>query len=201
MNGTNYEKVYETLWSRVRGLDLVDSAVPLGGLDLGNGSVEMMFLDEPLRVSREGIRDGRGRPPHEAVRIVLCHYLLRAGRGALSNVWAAYRELENSAFFMPNFKDNVERRISQAFAGKVDDLERAVLSIGGRRHDGGASADGAWTFRALPHIPLLLVFNDGDEEFPADVRLLFDRAADVFLDAECLAVVGWIVAERLCGSP
>ena len=200
MNGTNYEKVYRTLWSRVRGLDLVPTAVPLGGRDLGNGSVEMVFLDEPLRVSREGIRDGRGRSPHEAVRIVLCHYLLRAGRGALANVWAAYRELEHSAFFMPSFKHNVERRISRAFAGRAGDLERAVLGIGGRPHAGGPSADGAWTLRALPHIPLLLVFNEGDEEFPADARLLFDRSADVWLDAECLAVVGWIVAERLCGA-
>ena len=201
MNGNNYEKVYETLWSRVHDLDLVGSAVPLGGRDLGDGSVEMTFLDEPVRVSREGIRDERGRSPHEAVRIVLCHYLLRGGRAALSNAWSSYRELEDSAFFMPNFKDNVERRIAREFAGRIGDLDRAALRIGGGSHAGAPSADGAWTLHALPRIPLLLLFNDRDEEFPADARLLFDRSADVFLDAECLAVVGWIVAERLCGSP
>jgi hypothetical protein len=198
VDGDNYEKVYASLWQRVTELDLPRAAVPLGGRDLGDGTVEIDVLEQPLRVSREGVRDRRGRTPHSAVRIVLCHYLLRGGRGALSNEWTAYRELEASAFFMANFKENVERHVSRTFAGRPEALERAVLRIGGKRATGEASSDGAWTLSALPRVPLLLLFNDRDEEFPADARLLFDRSADVWLDAECLAVVGWIVAERLC---
>jgi len=76
MNGTNYEKVYRTLWSRVRGLDLVPTAVPLGGRDLGNGSVEMVFLDEPLP---------EGPETPNAPRPI--------GEVASHGIWKAYRKV------------------------------------------------------------------------------------------------------------
>jgi hypothetical protein len=41
---------------------------------------------------------------------------------------------------------------------------------------------------ALPRISLLLLFNDGDEEFPAKCTVLFQRHAEYYLDPECLAI-------------
>jgi len=36
-----------------------------------------------------------------------------------------------------------------------------------------------------------------EEDFPSSCKLLFDRSAPVWLDMECLAVLGWIVVELL----
>jgi hypothetical protein len=36
----------------------------------------------------------------------------------------------------------------------------------------------------------LLLFNDKDDEFPAQCSVLFERRAQKFLDMECLAMVG-----------
>ena len=37
---------------------------------------------------------------------------------------------------------------------------------------------------ALPRVPLLLLFNDADAEFPAGSAVLFRKGADTYLDAE-----------------
>jgi hypothetical protein len=59
------------------------------------------------------------------------------------------------------------------------------------------SADLVMKFDALPKVPVLLVFNDRDEDFPAHCSLLFERRAEKFLDMECLAMAGWALSEWL----
>ena len=46
-------------------------------------------------------------------------------------------------------------------------------------------------------MPMLLVFYDKDAEFPASCKVLFDKSAPTWLDMECLAVLGWILADLL----
>jgi hypothetical protein len=42
----------------------------------------------------------------------------------------------------------------------------------------------------LPKVPVLLLFDDVDEEFPAQCKVLFERRAEHYLDPECLAIIG-----------
>jgi hypothetical protein len=52
-------------------------------------------------------------------------------------------------------------------------------------------------FFALPKVPVLMLFNDADEEFAARCAVLFERRAEKYLDMECLAMVGMLLFERL----
>jgi hypothetical protein len=55
-------------------------------------------------------------------------------------------------------------------------------------------------FKALPRVRIYLIFNDEDEDFPADCSLLFEKQAAQYLDMECLAMIGMVIAERLAGK-
>jgi hypothetical protein len=44
---------------------------------------------------------------------------------------------------------------------------------------------------------MLLLFNDADEEFPADCKVLFEKRAESYLDMECVAIIGMLLAEFL----
>jgi hypothetical protein len=46
-------------------------------------------------------------------------------------------------------------------------------------------------------VPILVLFNDADEEFPARCSVLFQRRAEHFLDAESLAVLGSCFKQRI----
>ncbi|HTY25918.1 MAG TPA: DUF3786 domain-containing protein [Desulfomonilaceae bacterium] len=51
-----------------------------------------------------------------------------------------------------------------------------------------------WSFDVLPKIPLKIVFYEADDEFPAEIQIMLDRAALQFLEFECLAfMVGCFV--------
>ena len=102
---------------------------------------------------------------------------------------------------------SVLKFLSVAGAGAV--FGRALVSLAAERTQvsaemirqaewvAGVSTDAAFAFEALPHIPMMLTFYDADEEFPAEAKLFYDARALDFLDLECLAVLGMILAAEL----
>jgi len=52
-------------------------------------------------------------------------------------------------------------------------------------------------FKALPRLPILFLFNDKDDQFPAQTSILYERRAASFLDAECRIMIDWYLLEHL----
>ena len=63
-----------------------------------------------------------------------------------------------------------------------------------------SSYDISLTFDFLPRIPVLLRFNDKDSEFPAQCAIMFPQSAETFLDMECMAIGGTLLAGTLTQS-
>jgi hypothetical protein len=88
------------------------------------------------------------------------------------------------------FANDVERAISGYFSGRLNDMEQACKTLGGYPPDIEVTYDLSMQFDALPQVPVILLFNDADDEFPAKSSVLFERRAEDYLDPECLAMVG-----------
>jgi hypothetical protein len=192
----NHEIVYRSLLEKLAGIDLAEAVTGLGGYQHGN-LLWMKLLGRPYTISQQDIVDKDAKKPSVSIRIILCHYLLQAGQGENTGEWVSYRDFKDSAFFISNFQINAEDRIARYFSGKARELENAAVKLEGESYKDFQTGDVCYTIQALPRIPLLLVFYDKDEDFPSSCKLLFDRSAPVWLDMECLAVLGWIVAELL----
>jgi hypothetical protein len=91
----------------------------------------------------------------------------------------------------------VEGAVVETFAGRLADLEKAAKELGGYPPGEDFPYDACFRFDALPKIPMLLLFNDVDEEFPAKCTVLFQASAENYLDGECLAMLGAQLAGRL----
>jgi hypothetical protein len=74
------------------------------------------------------------------------------------------------------------------------DLSVAAARIGGESWQEG---DAAARFRLFPKIDAVVVAYDGDEEFPADVSILYSNTIVNFLSLEDVAVLGGDIAGRL----
>ena len=192
----NYELVYEELLRELADVDLPKVSADMGGLYHGD-HLEIQFLGEFYRISNQGIWEVSDKVPRVAIRIVLCHYVLQAGQGNLTGEWMSYRDFKDSAFFISNFQANVEERIAQNFSGRASDLGRAARELDGEPFEDFQTGDVCYYFQALPKVPLLLVFYDKDADFRASCKVLFDKSAPTWLDMECLAVLGWILADLL----
>ena len=98
--------------------------------------------------------------------------------------WVTYRELKGAAPFWPAFQRGTMEPIALTFSGRADLLDKAVEKLRGEKLS--ANSYQLWAFRC---IPVRLKFWDGDEEFPAQVNLLFDSNATEFNHEESIATI------------
>ena len=70
-------------------------------------------------------------------------------------------------------------------------------ALGGVSGDSTLSYDLVMRFQALPRIALLLLFNDGDDDFPPYSTVLFWRQAEYYLAPESLAMTSALLARQL----
>lgn len=191
-----YEKVYEELVERLASAELEANAGALG-LEWHNGEASLVLYGRRYRVGAEGVTAEDGGVAQVAHRIVLAHYLMHGGRGEPSRRFVPYREIPGGCDFSRNLSITVEGRVASFFAGKRETLIRASEAIGGTRTEPETSCDAAFVFEALPKVPIMFTFYDEDDDFPAEVKVFFDALALHFLDLECLAVVGMLLASEL----
>ena len=195
----NYEEVYQGLVGRLVRADYRHAMLHLGARDAGENVLVNSFGRDCL-VGPGGVIAADGGPLDFTVRIVLAYYILHGGRGEVSGRWAAYRDFKDGSFFHAAFAQIVETKIATAFSERLPDLKRTAAALGGQYLEAGLGGDLCFGFPALPRVPLALVYYDTDEEFPSSARVLFDATAPAFLDMECLAVLGLILADQLTAT-
>jgi hypothetical protein len=123
--------------------------------------------------------------------VILCKYLLLCPTHPTGgSEWVSFRDFKDSGPLTTYFDNDVEKPIARFFSGRTHLLEQASKSLEGYPPDLELSYDVSVGFDLLPRVPVLLLFNDRDEEFSATASVLFEKRADQYLDAECLAMSG-----------
>ena len=192
-----YDQTYQDYLSRIAELDFPFIADKLG-IKIDGHKVVIPFFDKPYRLSAKGITDSSNRQPHLSVSVILCKYLLMCPLiEPLGGNWMSFKDFKDAAPLIQAFYNTVTQPIAETFSSRLAELETAGKKIGGYLPADQYSYDLAMQFDALPTLPVLLLFNDKDEEFPAQCSLLFEKRAEKFLDMECLAMVGMFFFEYL----
>jgi len=192
-----FEKTYHDYMAQVSAMDFRSVAGPLGGKLEGDG-VRIPVYGEWYAISKDGIVDVDGRKPPFDVCVILSKYLLLCPPyEPRESDWASYRDLKDSGPLTVYFSHDVEQAIAGHFGGKLDALTAACEKLGGYSPNMDVFHDAAFQFDALPRVPVLLLFNDSDEEFPARASVLFERRCEKYLDAESLAIAGRLLFTRL----
>jgi hypothetical protein len=197
MGAPVFDKIYHDYLEQVAALDLRGKPELLG-IHWDGNAVGIPFLNEYYTITREGIADQHGKRPPHSVSVILCKYLLLCpettvdGRDLLT-----YKDFRDAAPYVLGFRNTAEKPIARVFSGRIDTLEERSRQLGGKTFDMGITCDLSYVFQPLPEVPIYMLYNDEDEEFPADCSLLFERRAGHYLDMECLAMIGMLLAERL----
>lgn len=176
------------------------------GCGLSCGGVTVPFFGTPHLVTHPaGEVTAHAAPAHAAITILLLHYLLRADGIPPAGEWLAFRELPDGMFYASSFADRAEAPLAQILGAPsgldaesgYERLRAAAAAAGGRPLP---LADAAFAFQALPRVALAMLAWTGDEEFPAQVSVLFDAHAGHYLAAEDLAGLGGSLAQRLAAG-
>jgi hypothetical protein len=197
MTETVFEKNYIDYLKQVAALDVGLRLEMLGGRMDGEVAV-IPFYGTDYRIAQDAILDPAGSHAPYDVCVVLCRYLLLCPkRRPVEDNWVAYRDFRDAGPLTVFYRRSVEGLVSDHFAGKLAGLETAAEAAGGRPPLSDFPYDLCRRFEALPRMPVLLLFNDRDDEFPARCSVLFEARAEKFLDAESLAIVASWLAHDL----
>lgn len=192
-----FEKTYRDYLARVAELDLGSMQETLG-IKVDGDEAIVPFFGQPYRVSANGIFSSTGKESEFSVSVVLCKYLLMCPEFTpKGHNWVSYKDFKDAAPFAGAFVNAAERPIAENFANGLEELKEACKSLGGRVPDMDLSYDLSVCFDPLPRVPMLMLFNDADDEFPAQCWLLFERRAERYLDMECVAILGMLLSEYL----
>lgn len=192
-----FKETYEKYIQAISKIDLKPLADRLGGRMEQNRLVIPM-LGQLYNVSGDEITDASGRKPPFDICVILSKYVLLCPDDTPPpGDWASYRDFKDSAPLLSYFLNEVEQPLADHFSGKSEALKQACDQSGGYPPGLSLAYDITAQFDVLPKIPLLMLFNDADSEFPATCSVLFRKSAERYLDAECLAMVGACFFNRL----
>ena len=194
---TVFEETYTNYLARIAELNFKDIADRLGAEMDGDDLIIPVF-GKPMRVSATSINRESGGRPNFSICVILFKYLLLCpDHDPVGSDWVSFKDFRDSAPFAGAFVNYTEIPLARYFSGRLKDLEAACREIQGEPPAATFSYDLCMQFNALPKIPVLMLFNDSDEEFPAQCAVLFERRAENYLDMECLAMVGMLLFEYL----
>jgi len=119
-------------------------------------------------------------------KILILHYLIRARGTPLSREVIAYQELSEGSVYYPSFFKRAVKPLIDHFGESPERLVDISKIIGGIRASFG---DVAVTIPAFSRVPVTLVIWKGDDEFPPNGNILFDRCILDYLSAEDINVL------------
>ncbi|MGD9032431.1 MAG: DUF3786 domain-containing protein [Desulfobacteraceae bacterium] len=133
-------------------------------------------------------------------QILLLHYLHGAwsSSGAeMTGEWISFQEVPDGKFYLDAFHRRAKNPMVQAFGHRPELLVKLAGEIfGAEPSDQG---DVSVLVKALPLVPVALIIWKGDEEFPPEGNILFDRNILKMLSAEDIAWLSGMVVYPLVG--
>lgn len=192
-----FEKTYQDYLKQIAAIDPT-SIEQILGVRVEGREITIPLFGIPHKVSEKWIADPSGRQPSLDICVILCRYILLCpGVEPKAQEWVSFRDFKDSGPLTVFFLNDVERAIANCLTGNLDNMKKAGKTLGGYRPGIDVTYDLAMQFDALPKVPLFLLFNDADEEFPAKSSVLFERRAESYLDPECLAMLGRLLFTSL----
>ncbi len=169
----------------------------------GERSFELPYFLDTVLAEKGDLRLRSGRPLTRWEKVFLYNHMAQGGSREPTGTWKGFVELPNTVSKVKTMERGVERPLSERFRGRKAELIEAAVSIGGKTIDiPGADADAALVFRALPRIPVVLLFWDEDSggEYGAQAKLLFDETILEHLDIESILFLSERIKQMLCGE-
>jgi hypothetical protein len=167
----------------------------------GRTALSLNFLNQEVLIPWPEL-DFLGKASREPFpiqqEILLLHYLHGAwsSRGAATEgEWIAFQEIPDGRFYLDAFQRRAKNPLVKTFGHDPEKLlELATASFGATPFDHG---DCSMVIKVLPLVPIALVLWQGDEEFPPEGNILFDRSISKILSAEDVAWLAGMVVYPL----
>jgi len=131
---------------------------------------------------------------HSYFELFIVHYLLKAKEIEITNQWISEKDIPGGITFFrgphaiptnlisAQFESNI-----QGFKNRCEHLNGIPLSL----------ADAAYTFEITSRIPVAVLYWKGDDEFPTESKILYDKTIFEHLASDIIYALAVGICERL----
>ena len=174
--------------------DLGDMAQRVGGIledgrapgpFKGQPHIRLPYFNTSLLLTKEKVLTESGEELTRNEQTFVYIHLAAGSHAVPTGKMKSLKEFPNTVSKIVSMQKHVEIPLAQAFSGKIKDLEKACIAMGGThvldRYD---TCSLAFQFRVFPKVYVTLLFWDENDGFDAEVKLLFDETVMDHMDVE-----------------
>ena len=134
---------------------------------------------------------------HDYFHLFIVHYLLKSKEVAIQNEWISEKDIPGGATFFRGPHEIPTSLISLRFKNNVDAFNERCRELHGIHLN---MADSSYVFEITSRIPVAVLYWAGDNEFPAEAKILYDRTITGHLSPDIIYALAVGICERL-GKP
>ena len=169
----------------------------------GNRAFSLNFLNKDLVISWPDLEFSY-ESSHEKVpiqqQVLLLHYLhgaFSSSGAVITGEWISFQDVPDGRFYMGAFIKRAKDPLLRTFG----DNPKLMVELTSKIYDASTHDHGDFSviIKALPIVPVALVLWEGDDEFPPEGNILFDKNIPKILSAEDIAWLAGMVVYPLVG--
>ena len=163
----------------------------------GRGEFRLSLFNSPVVVIFPGLIGFDAQKDDELplpVQAVLAYYFHTGDGAPLTGHWISFADLPDGRTYNQAFQGYSGDELVKIFGMNVERFRVACEQSGGVAISIG---DAAYSFYALPRLPLLVNYWCGDEDFPSSCKVLFDSSIDHYLPTDVCAILASMLTRRI----
>jgi hypothetical protein len=136
-------------------------------------------------------------PVHDYFHLFIIYYLLLPKDMTVRGEWVSEKDLPGGTTFFRGPHLLPTNLISDRFGNDLASFSASCLALGGTPLK---MADAAFGFQITPDMPVAVLYWAGDEDFPAEAKILYDRGVIEALPLDIVFALAVEVCARIGGA-
>ena len=161
------------------------------------GEFRLMLVDSQLSITYPEFKvlDAQNNELPSFHHAMVMYYFDSSKAVPVTGTWVSFADLPDGRVYNSAFQNNTGNLLVKTFGLDIEKLRKAFENLEGVSLSG--FGDVAYVIQALPRIPILVNYWQGDEDFPSTCKLLFDESVSHYLPTEACAILGNMVARKV----
>ena len=195
-----FERNYENSFSELINKDLEDIAGKAGAQMNSRSELVLGFFEKSVLIDLNkskiyvlNYKYEKFEPLDLFSSTIILHFLLTADGTPLSGEWILYRELPGGLFYASTIP-GVLQPLAKKYESSGGEFLVKLLEIGGEKNKNFKFSGLIYPFKKFP---VLFIIDEKDEEFDANIRVLFDCSASHYLKTDVIKILLVYIVKKL----
>ena len=150
------------------------------------------FIIDPIEKSITNVSGNNNS--HEYFDLFIIYYLLKSKEIETCNEWISEKDIPGGTTFFRGPHEIPTNLISTKFNENINDFHLICKQLEGIQLK---KADAAYYFKITPRIPVIVLFWDGDEDFPPETKIMYDKSISEHLTPDIVFTMALEICNRI----